>query len=211
MDQSGKVIWGDHSHPIIFFWLCFQMRISTVSTCRDCSDRTNSDGILLLSLSKHCCPARHSLCVSARHNSIQTVNVKKPGLEITDGERLPLAIKELGSCEVTRPFQKIFMSLSCSTWSRKTAAPSIQTSSKFCVSPFALSPSPLATPLTLPVFQVYPQSLVHSPNGRMVSVCGDGEHIIFTALAWRNKSFGSALEFCWSQDSSRHVEEHSIP
>src|SRR5947209_14017246 len=38
---------------------------------------------------------------------------------------------------------------------------------------------------------------MHSPNGRFVSVCGDGEYIIYTALAWRNKAFGSALDFCW--------------
>jgi coatomer subunit beta' len=45
---------------------------------------------------------------------------------------------------------------------------------------------------------VYPQTLLHSPNGRFVSVCGDGEYIIYTALAWRNKAFGSALDFVWA-------------
>ena len=29
-------------------------------------------------------------------------------------------------------------------------------------------------------------------------VCGDGEYIIYTAQALRNKSFGSALDFVWS-------------
>ncbi len=28
--------------------------------------------------------------------------------------------------------------------------------------------------------QVYPQTLKHSPNGRLVCVCGDGEWIIYT-------------------------------
>ena len=58
--------------------------------------------------------------------------------EIKDGERLPLAVKDMGSCEV------------------------------------------------------YPQTLSHNPNGRFVVVCGDGEYIIYTAMALRNKSFGSA-------------------
>ena len=40
---------------------------------------------------------------------------------------------------------------------------------------------------------LYPQSL-DGPNGRFVTVCGDGEYIIYTALAWRNKSFGAALD-----------------
>ena len=66
----------------------------------------------------------------------------------TDGERLPLAVKDLGSCDL------------------------------------------------------YPQSLAHNPNGRFVTVCGDGEYITYTALAWRNKSFGPALEFVWGEDSS---------
>ena len=57
-------------------------------------------------------------------------------------------------------------------------------------------------PLSLPSkdlgsCEIYPQSLLHSPNGRFVSVCGDGEYIIYTALAWRNKAFGQALDFVW--------------
>ncbi|CAM6121486.1 unnamed protein product [Calypogeia fissa] len=91
----------------------------------------------------------------AKHNEIQTVNIKAVGadFEVTDGERLPLAVKELGSCDL------------------------------------------------------YPQSLKHNPNGRFVTVCGDGEYIIYTALAWRNRSFGSALEFVWSTDGEYAVRE----
>jgi len=85
----------------------------------------------------------------ARHNEIQTVNVKSAAeADIADGERISLITKELGNCEI------------------------------------------------------FPQSLQHSPNGRFVAVCGDGEYIIFTALAWRNKAFGQALEVVWSSDSS---------
>ncbi|KAH9714546.1 Coatomer subunit beta'-2 [Citrus sinensis] len=93
----------------------------------------------------------------AKHNEIQTVNIKSVGAdyEVTDGERLPLAVKELGTCDL------------------------------------------------------YPQSLKHNPNGRFVVVCGDGEYIIYTALAWRNRSFGSALEFVWSSDGEYAVRESS--
>ncbi|KAK8678793.1 hypothetical protein V6N13_144277 [Hibiscus sabdariffa] len=93
----------------------------------------------------------------AKHNEIQTVNIKSVGadFEVTDGERLPLAVKELGTCDL------------------------------------------------------YPQSLKHNPNGRFVVVCGDGEYIIYTALAWRNRSFGSALEFVWSSDGEYAVRESS--
>ncbi|XP_058226848.1 coatomer subunit beta'-2 [Rhododendron vialii] len=91
----------------------------------------------------------------AKHNEIQTVNIKSVGVdyEVTDGERLPLAVKELGTCDL------------------------------------------------------YPQSLKHNPNGRFVVCCGDGEYIIYTALAWRNRSFGSALEFVWSSDGEYAVRE----
>ncbi|GBF95719.1 hypothetical protein Rsub_08701 [Raphidocelis subcapitata] len=89
----------------------------------------------------------------ARHNEVQTVNVKSLGAEyeVVDGERLPLAVKDLGACDL------------------------------------------------------YPQSLRHNPNGRFVTVCGDGEYVVYTALAWRNKSFGSALEFAWSSDSNEYA------
>jgi coatomer subunit beta' len=94
--------------------------------------------------------------VWARHNEIQTVNVRSVGADdLVDGERLPLPVKDLGSCDL------------------------------------------------------YPQALVHNPNGRFVVVCGDGEYIIYTALAWRNKSFGTALDFAWSADSSEFATRES--
>jgi coatomer subunit beta' len=67
--------------------------------------------------------------------------------EIVDGERLQLAVKELGNTEN------------------------------------------------------FPQILKHNPNGRFIVACGDGEYVIYTALAWRNKSFGTALEFVWASDA----------
>jgi hypothetical protein len=38
----------------------------------------------------------------ARHNEVQTVNVKSLGAdyELADGERLPLATKDLGACDL---------------------------------------------------------------------------------------------------------------
>ncbi|KAG0234987.1 Coatomer subunit beta' [Actinomortierella wolfii] len=57
--------------------------------------------------------------------------------------------------------------------------------------------------------EVYPQSMQHSPNGRFVVVCGDGEYIIYTALAWRNKAFGSGLEFVWALDSNEYAVRES--
>ena len=53
--------------------------------------------------------------------------------------------------------------------------------------------------------EVYAQQLLHSPNGRFVTVCGDGEWIIYTALAWRNKAFGQGTAFAWSHDSSTYA------
>lgn len=53
--------------------------------------------------------------------------------------------------------------------------------------------------------EVFPTSLKHSPNGRFVTVTGDGEYIIYTALAWRNKSYGSASDFVWAHDSNLYA------
>lgn len=88
----------------------------------------------------------------AKHSEIQQANIKAlADQESKDGERLPLAVKDMGSCEV------------------------------------------------------YPQTIAHNPNGRFVVVCGDGEYIIYTAMALRNKSFGQAQEFVWSHDSSQYA------
>jgi len=50
--------------------------------------------------------------------------------------------------------------------------------------------------------EVYPQSMQHNCNGSFVVICGDGEYIIYTSQALRNKSFGSALDFVWSAQGS---------
>lgn len=42
-------------------------------------------------------------------------------------------------------------------------------------------------------------------HSRFVVVCGDGEYIIYTALSFRNKAFGQAIEFVWSYDSAEYV------
>ncbi|CAF1018734.1 unnamed protein product [Adineta steineri] len=91
--------------------------------------------------------------VWAKHCEIQQVNLKQlsSDQQLKDGEKVPLNVKEMGSCEI------------------------------------------------------YPQTLSHSPNGRFVVVCGDGEYIIYTAMTLRNKSYGSAMEFVWSQDSSEYA------
>ncbi|EDO19389.1 hypothetical protein Kpol_1002p36 [Vanderwaltozyma polyspora DSM 70294] len=52
---------------------------------------------------------------------------------------------------------------------------------------------------------VFPQTLAHSPNGRFVTVVGDGEYVIYTALAWRNKSFGKCHDFVWGPDSNSYA------
>lgn len=90
--------------------------------------------------------------IFAKHSEIQQANLKNiADHDAKDGERLPLAIKDMGPCEM------------------------------------------------------FPQTLSHNPNGRFVVVCGDGEYIIYTAMALRNKSFGSAQEFVWASDSSEYA------
>lgn len=58
--------------------------------------------------------------------------------------------------------------------------------------------------------EVYPQSLIHSPNGRFAAICGDGEYIVYTALAWRNKAFGQALDFVWASKEYSSTNEFAI-
>lgn len=93
--------------------------------------------------------------VWARHSEIQQMNLKALGEEAQDGERLPLAVKDMGACEI------------------------------------------------------YPQTIQHNPNGRFLVVCGDGEYIIYTSMALRNKAFGQASEFVWAADSSQYAVRES--
>jgi len=82
--------------------------------------------------------------VWAVNNDVHAASLRGLRADLSDGERLPLVIKDMGSCEV------------------------------------------------------FPQSLQHNCNGRFLVVCGDGEYIIYTSQALRNKSFGQALDFAWS-------------
>ncbi|XP_047351448.1 coatomer subunit beta' isoform X1 [Vespa velutina] len=93
--------------------------------------------------------------VWAKHSEIQQVNLKALGEEPQDGERLPLAVRDMGACEI------------------------------------------------------YPQSIQHHPNGRFLVLCGDGEYIIYTSMALRNKAFGQASEFVWAADSSQYAVRES--
>lgn len=68
--------------------------------------------------------------------------------------------------------------------------------------------------LTVPVkdagaAEIFPQTLKHNANGRFVVACGDGEYIIYTSMALRNKAFGSALEFVWSHNASEYAIRES--
>ncbi|KIY50151.1 coatomer protein [Fistulina hepatica ATCC 64428] len=53
--------------------------------------------------------------------------------------------------------------------------------------------------------EIFATALIHSPNGRFVTVVGDGEYITYTALAWRNKSFGNGISFAWAPDSNTYA------
>ncbi|KAF8120698.1 coatomer WD associated region-domain-containing protein [Boletus edulis] len=53
--------------------------------------------------------------------------------------------------------------------------------------------------------EIFATNLFHSPNGRFVTAVGDGEYVIYTALAWRNKSLGSGLSFAWVGGSNTYT------
>ncbi|XP_065191784.1 coatomer subunit beta'-like [Sycon ciliatum] len=91
--------------------------------------------------------------IFAKHSEIQQANLRAlADTNFKDGERLTLAVKDMGSCDI------------------------------------------------------FPQSIQHNPNGRFVVMCGDGEYIISTAMALRNKAFGSGIqEFVWAADSSEYA------
>ncbi|VDK41713.1 unnamed protein product [Anisakis simplex] len=57
--------------------------------------------------------------------------------------------------------------------------------------------------------EIYPQTLAHNSNGRFVVACGDGEYIVYTAMALRNKAFGPGLEFVWSSDPNEYAVRES--
>lgn len=64
---------------------------------------------------------------------------------------------------------------------------------------------PLPIKEELGTTEVFATNLFHSPNGRFVTVVGDGEYIIYTALASRNKSFGNGLSFAWAGNSNTYA------
>lgn len=53
--------------------------------------------------------------------------------------------------------------------------------------------------------EIFATTISHSPNGRFVTVVGDGEYIVYTALAWRNKAFGNGSSFAWAGDSNTYA------
>ena len=50
--------------------------------------------------------------------------------------------------------------------------------------------------------EIFPQTLKHNANGRFVVACGDGEYIIYTAMALRNKVSNSKKQVVYSYGSN---------
>ncbi|ETO17135.1 hypothetical protein RFI_20198, partial [Reticulomyxa filosa] len=67
---------------------------------------------------------------------------------------------------------------------------------------------PLA-PDDLGSVEFYPSMVTHNKNGQLVTVCGDGEYTIYTARQLRNKSFGNALDFVWSDRNDVYATRES--
>ncbi|XP_024969366.1 coatomer subunit beta'-2-like isoform X2 [Cynara cardunculus var. scolymus] len=139
----------------------------------------------------------------AKHNEIQTVNIKSVGAdyEVSDGERLPLAVKELGTCDLYP------QNLKQNPDGMSFSVVMVNTSLIMIVMVIVVYPCVCITSISYFCYCNGTRSLKHNPNGRFVVVCGDGEYIIYTALAWRNRSFGSALEIVWSSDGEYAVRE----
>ena len=53
--------------------------------------------------------------------------------------------------------------------------------------------------------EILVNALLHSPNGHSVTIVGDGEYIIYTALSWCNESFGNGISFAWAGDSNMYA------
>lgn len=51
------------------------------------------------------------------------------------------------------------------------------------------------------ICEIYPQKILHSNNSRFIAVIGGGEYVIYSALAWRVRSFGKAVDFVWGPAS----------
>lgn len=62
----------------------------------------------------------------------------------------------------------------------------------------------------LDMCEIYPQSLQHNRKGQLAVVCGDGEYIIYTAVAWRKKTFGQGLDFVWGMDTAEYAVRESL-
>lgn len=55
----------------------------------------------------------------------------------------------------------------------------------------------------------YSTRIQHSPNGRWVAVSDSAGFVVYTAVAWRNKAFGRATDFCWSADGNDYALKDS--
>jgi len=51
---------------------------------------------------------------------------------------------------------------------------------------------------------VYPKQLAHDSKGRFVSICGEGEYVIYAAISWRSKSYGQAEELVWGPGAGQY-------
>lgn len=127
----------------------------------------------------------------ARHSELQLANLKKADAPdakgdssgIKDGEILSVEVKDMGSCEIYP----------------QSIAHNPNGRYSYCY--FLLEKKKKKELICVKFVNVQ----FYFDFFRFVVVCGDGEYIIYTAMALRNKAFGSAQEFVWAQDSSEYA------
>ena len=122
-----------------------------------------------------------------------------PDYDIKDGERLPLAVKDLGSCDLYpqslqhNPNGRFVTVCGDGEGVVHPGQRQLHPTLSDCPPSLLLQPS-----LSCPDWPLSPPS-PPAPSRHA------GEYITYTALAWRNKSFGTGLEFVWSSDSNDYA------
>lgn len=110
----------------------------------------------------------------AKSSEIQTTNLKLVDDTLFgDGERLPLALKDMGACGKEDMMIHIYTYIS---WRINR----YQEIFFLVVNNYGVAC------LFLPLLEIFPQTISHHPNGRLIAVCGDGEYVIYTSqVRWK--------------------------
>lgn len=138
--------------------------------------------------------------------SVAPLHDEHVGMEVAVGGDLGLHILRLGKTDPVVSLDALNGKLAWAKGHTLLTSPIIRSETSIGEQPRDLVGGIVQlSPKELGQSDIYPTGISYAPNGRWIAVWGDGQYVVYSAVAWRNKTFGRTTDFSWSASGNDYV------